>query len=351
MTRLGKLAHLLDRTLNPLRSIEIFGMFGPGNLGDEAMLVAAHKHLPRYRCSSYRTYFERPVLKAVLRQRPLSDLLVGGGTLIHGGNAGWLDYVEMMSQRRSKVSFLGTGMAFLPEQIEDPSPAFERWARIFERSDEIHLRGPHSAALAQRMCGRGEVFGDFAFLLHTPEMINSNHASRENVVGINVGECLGDQAEFERQIVRLIRHVTARAFIVFHAVVESDVPVINRVIAQSGAPSSAYRVETHYFDPIAFMARVRNYRAFLGLKMHAAGLALICGVPSLVIAYLPKVRDFLEPLGNADDLILELPLSLDHTIARVETLLSRPERFIRLGEIEATAVRQRATIRRIFYTN
>ncbi|MCE8471781.1 hypothetical protein LZ189_22505, partial [Rhodovulum sulfidophilum] len=91
MGKIAKAAELLDFLVNPFRDIELFGMFGPGNLGDEAMLVAALDSLPRRRCTPWQSYPNRPALNRLIRNRRRRHLLVGGGTLIHGGRTGWLD--------------------------------------------------------------------------------------------------------------------------------------------------------------------------------------------------------------------------------------------------------------------
>lgn len=350
MNKLQKLAHAADRLLNPLNTIEVFGMFGSGNLGDEAMLVAARAHLPAHRHTSYQSYFEHPVLKSLLRHRPTRKLLVGGGTLVHGGKTGWLDYVEMRSRQGADVAFLGTGLAFMADQIEGSSPAFERWSQVMANAEHIYLRGPASVALARRMCGRGEEFGDFAFLLHQPHLTVKDHNLRDRVIGINVGLCLGDQADFESQIANIVRMLSRQFSIVFHAVVQSDIPVIYRVIARSGISERSYRVESDFFDPFAFMTKVRSYRAFVGLKLHAAGLALIAGVPALFVAYLPKCDDFVAPLGAGDELLIRLPLDLDGFAQKIDHLLEMPDRYCRNQAIESIQQRQRAIIAQIYAT-
>lgn len=113
----SKVHGLLDFLLNPRKDIEIFGMFGPGNLGDEAMLVAALATLPAYRCISWKSYPRYPLLNTLVRKRARKHLLVAGGTLIHGGDTAWLDYVEMRAMQGSEVSFLGTGIAFNDHEV------------------------------------------------------------------------------------------------------------------------------------------------------------------------------------------------------------------------------------------
>ena len=82
--RLHKIGAFYDFLNNDQKDIEVFGMFGDGNLGDEAMLVAAMNTLPRGRAIACRGSRFRLLHNAVLaRHRP--HLLVAGGTLIHGG--------------------------------------------------------------------------------------------------------------------------------------------------------------------------------------------------------------------------------------------------------------------------
>lgn len=348
MNGFAKLAHAADRLFNPLNTVEVFGMFGSGNLGDEAMLVAASAHLRPYRYTSYQSYFDRPIMQALLRRRPTRKLLVGGGTLIHGGKTGWLDYVEMRSRQGVDVAFLGTGLAFLPDQIAGSSPAFERWSRVMANAEHIYLRGPASVELARKMCGRGEEFGDSAFLLYQPELTVKDHDLRDDVIGINVGLCLSDQADFESRIANIARLLAREFSISFHAVVASDIPVIDRVIALSELSEQSYRIEADFFNPIPFMNKVRNYRAFIGLKLHAAGLALIAGVPSLFVAYLPKCDDFVAPLGAGHDLLVPLPLDLDGFRMKIDRLLNAPDCHCRNQAIEKIQTRQRTIMERIY---
>lgn len=348
MSKFEKFVHLADRVLNPLNKIEVFGMYGPGNLGDEAMLVAALMHLPRHCCSSYRTFFARPDVRFLLRHRPIRHLLVGGGTLIHGGNTGWLDYIEMRAHQNVRLSFLGTGLAFLDEQIELRSDAFKRWCEVLQGSHDIFLRGPRSAELAQLMCGRGEVFGDFAFLLHNDELVLDHHSGRTAEVGINLGDCLGDQNDLEAKFVPIITHLSKDFTIVFHAVCAGDVAVIDRVIQRSGLPAERFRIESDFFDPLQFMAKIRKYRAFIGVKMHAAGLAMVCGVPTVMISYLPKCHDFVGPLSMGNNVLLDLPLDREVAMAKIMRLLEEPDLFTCAAEIGQIANRQRTTLRRVF---
>ena len=67
--------------------------------------------------------------------------------------------------------------------------------------------------------------------------------------------------------------------LVFHVVVNTDVQSTMRIISRAGIADSTYRIEHHYSDPNAFMESVRAHRAFIGLKLHAAGIAMVAQLP------------------------------------------------------------------------
>lgn len=346
MSKLGKLFSLIDFMANPAKDIEVFGMFGAGNLGDEAMWVAAESELGAKRTVSWKSY-ANPVLNAAARRRKHPHLLVAGGTLIHNGRTNWLDYVEHRFDQGARVSFFGTGTSFTEDQIRDRPDSFKRWSRILQNSEEVHLRGPRSVETCREMGARADVFGDFALLLYDAAIPVKNHADRQMVIGFNFGELLGDQPAFERSAAQVLKHFHGRYELVCHAVFGGDFPVIKRIIAAAGLPAGAVRIERHHLAPHLFMQSVRNYSAFLGMRMHAAGLAMVAGVPSLMVAYRPKTRDFMAPLGK-EDLLVDLPMDVDQTIARLEQILSTPDQAILTDRIAAIAAEQRIRLKAAF---
>lgn len=344
MGKIGK-AMAIGRYLAPGRDIEMFGMFGPGNLGDEAMLVAAEKTLGRDRVIPWMSSPRFAALDRLLQARKRTHLLVGGGTLIHGGNTGWLDHVERRWQQGMKVACFGTGMAFTQEQMAAPSPEFARWSRILADASPVMLRGPRSVATATRMGMTAEVFGDFAFLLHGTVPARRNTG---NGFGINVGNCLGDQPAFEARMAQAVRALAQQDEITFYLVVESDAAATARIIAAAGLDRESVRIERHFFDPMAFMRAVQRHRGFIGLKMHAAGLAMVAGVPALMIGYLPKCQDFMAPLPDGEQALVPLDIAPQDIVDR---LLALEGSGIPAGletGIAALAARQRQILQDVY---
>lgn len=349
MTKIQKTIRLLDFILNPKKDIEIFGMFGPGNLGDEAMLHAALSTLPQSRCIPCHMQSRISLIHGLIQRRHRSYLLVGGGTLIHGGATGWLDYVEHRMSQGTKVSFFGTGLAFTDDEITSRSESYCRWSKILKHADEVHLRGSQSVKICHDMgCKHAAVFGDFAFLLHDQQLPITDHRTRSNTIGLNFGLCLGDQERFENSCARLIQTLNKKHYLVIHIVRDNDNESTHRILKIANIPSSKYTIEQHYFDPAAFMNSVKNYRAFIGLKMHAAGLAMVAGVPTLMIAYKPKCFDFMATLGERKDLLIDFPLNVDQTVSRLEQLLDIPQHSIVTNKIAAIAEQQRKVLMRVY---
>jgi polysaccharide pyruvyl transferase WcaK-like protein len=253
----------------------------------------------------------------------------------------------MRAMQGSKISFLGTGIAFNDHEV-GRSAQWHRWGHVLRRAKEVHLRGPASVDFASRMGARAEVFGDFAFLLHDDAIPLKNHGERDPVIGVNLGHCLGDQQKFEDAAVELLKRISTDHRIVFHAVVHSDLEVIDRVAVRAGLDAERARIEEHYFDPLAFMQSIRRYRAFFGLKLHAAGLAMVAGVPTVMFAYLPKCHDFLAPLGARKSVVIDLPMDVDTVLASLDKVLGDPGSFAVEGRIAAIATQQRLTATRIY---
>lgn len=343
-----KISGLADYFLNDKADLEVFGMFGAGNLGDEAMLVAARAELGANRVMPWRSPPRFAPMAALIRARTRPHLVVGGGTLIHGGDTGWLDHVEMCSRQGMVISFLGTGMSFLPAEIEGRSASYRRWSELMRSAAHIHLRGPYSVDLSRRMGGDPHEFGDMAFLLHDNALLSQDHGSRDEIIGINVGRCLADQDRFERDCAMLVRLLSRRFRLAFHIVVDTDVNATERIIAGAGLVENSYMISHDYFDPYSFMEKVRKYHAFIGLKMHAAGLAMIAGVPALFMAYKTKIFDFLAPLGDTRHLVIDIPLDVERVINEIDELGKDPARYVFAEQVGHIKTAQRVTIGKIF---
>lgn len=322
-------------------------MFGTGNLGDEAMLVGARETLGKKRTLAWQDFPNRPLLNQLVRRRRHRHLLVAGGTLIHGGRTGWLDYVESRAREGARLSFFGTGIAFTPEQVHNRSESFVRWGCLLRQADHVFLRGPLSVKTANIMGAKADIFGDFALLLHNSSLILSDHTKRQGKIGLNFGSCLGDQEAFEKESAEIVRVLAPNHDLVFHVVNACDLPVTERIIAASGMNIGSCNIEFHYYDPINFMRSIHRYKAFFGMRLHAAGLAITAGVPTLMVAYKPKAYDFMAPL-NGDSLLVDLPMKAEECLARLEAIITNSDGGTRHAEVLEIATSQKERLCRAY---
>lgn len=346
--QIDRVSKILTFLLDPRKTIEVFGMFGAQNLGDEAMWVAASQFLGTHSVVPSRPNSNFGILRPLLRRRSRPHLLVGGGTLIHGGDPGWLDYVENRFTRGSAVSFFGTGIAFAKDQVAQPSPEFKRWARIISRATAAYVRGPYSSEYCRKMGAEAEVFGDFAFMLHDPTIPLADHSRRSQEIGLNFGECLGDQERFEEECAKALpslRNYTLK----FHAVHPGDIVVTQRILQRAGIDPACVKILTEFENPKDFMQSVRSYTAFIGLKMHAAGLAMIAGVPTLMMEYMPKCRDFMAGLTPSEHMLIPLPLTHGVLLNRLLDLLDNPRNFTFQEEIAHLSRKQRKVLKEHYF--
>lgn len=321
--------------------IEVFGMFGPGNLGDEAMRITALRNFPRGRAVAWPGRVMQPLQK-LQKMKTRRHLIVGGGTLVHGGTTDWLDYVESRVHNGSKLWFFGTGFAFLPEQMSENYQPFARWSALLKKAEGIGLRGPISTRIAQQMGARADIFGDLAISLYPP--CQGARRKVDKTIGLNFGHCLADQELFEENSAELLRRLLTRYKPTFYAVVKRDIEPTLRIATKAGMKPCEISLERHYWDPDHFMKKVSRHEAFLGLKLHAAGLSLLAGVPTVMINYLPKCEDFAAPI-SATNVLANLPIDVDAVEMQVEAAINFGEKWVDKEAISKISEAQKAKMR------
>ncbi len=327
--------------------IEVFGMYGQSNLGDEAMKVAALKFLPAGRAMATVGNSRVSLLDELIQRKNRKTLLVAGGTLIHGGDTAWLDYVEHRANQDSRLVFLGTGISFLESQISQKSDAYMRWSALLSSADVVSLRGPLSCATADKMGADASQFGDFAFLHFDREIVFGNHNLRSDRIGLNIGECLGNQAQHEQLWACVLKKYSKLFYIEFFIVTPSDILSTLRVIKMVGLDKNQYTIHYCYDNPKKYMKQVSKLKFFIGLKLHAAGLAMVAGTPTLMFKYKEKASDFVEPIFMTHSLI-ELTISADELSSRFDDLLQNPDKYTNTKAIEGVFVDQKKIIDKLF---
>ena len=355
MKKLRRITSLTDFLLNPNRTIEVFGMYDADNLGDEAMKTAALSSLPAGHVVPVTGSAIQLVNSAIVR-RKRKDLVVGGGTLIHGGGPkgqnGWLDYVERRWQQGSRITLLGTGISFLESQIVNWNDSVARWSKLLQQATYVGVRGPLSKAIVERLGASAVIFGDAAISLFDNELAERHRTRPRDAVprfGINIADVLGKDSQelFERTMERLVKELAADFRLRLFIVNPDDEDATFRVLKFAELNRERFEVVRNYSDARLFMRQAAECEAFVGTRLHSAGLAMVAGTPSLLIAYAAKSRDFVIPIG-LEESVVELPVREDLLLAVTNDMLSRPDRYRNVRGIANISEEQHRTIARVF---
>ena len=275
------------------------------NLGDNT-LFKAHRAL--FPGSSFLRYGSggRVVRQLSRLLRVSGHGLLAGGTLINRWGVGPL---EECLELFGSFSVLGTGVGQADfwagrSGWRDQMPA---WKRVLERASYLGVRGPLSArALHEAGLPNAEMIGDPVLVFAEPGPPDPD-AHQPATLGINLGisrgNVWGSEDRIARECAALARRARERGFRVEWFVVHPEDLEITRAVARSSGTEA--RVHEVYRDHTRFMEQVKPLSVFVGMKLHAVVLATCAYVPSVMLEYRPKCRDYM--------------LSIDREAATVRT--------------------------------
>jgi len=277
------------------------GWLGYRNLGDEALFAAQRLIFPDCGLVRYPEHRCLGPLRSLLRTP--GHCVMAGGTLINGMR-GWLD-TFLDCQRWSQTSFIfGSG-------VQDPAFWEGRggwtdfrasWAPALERCSYVGVRGPRSLELLQDVgVNSAEVIGDPVLACADPARLDEAPGETP-VLGLNIGRTSGnlwgtedDLADRMATMARLADQAgwRVRWFVVW----PHDLEITKAAIAKSGVAGEIVAV---YEDYSIYLEEVRGTTVFAGMKLHATVLATCAWVPSLMLEYRPKCRDYMASIGQQD---------------------------------------------------
>lgn len=285
----------------PPRLGYVGGWLGHQNLGDEAMFAASRRLFPCCGVIPYASSLPMRTLQLSRWAQLCVAGVLGGGTLIGGNVSGFATVLNAFP-----ITFVfGTGVAN-PGFWSGRNPSFRNnlkaWKPVLERCGYIGVRGPTSAEiLAEMGLANVEVIGDPA-LVFADDFPNDRVERTSPSLGLNVGQSLGEVWGSEdaicKQFVQLAKRAKHHGWGVRWFVVwRRDLETTLRVAEASDTLNAVYQV---YNDPIRFLDLVRPLTAFVGMKLHATVLATCAYVPSIMIEYRPKCRDYMKSINQED---------------------------------------------------
>jgi polysaccharide pyruvyl transferase WcaK-like protein len=277
------------------------GWLGHDNLGDEALLEACRSLFPQMSLYPVRGHREEVALARITGV--FQNAVLAGGTLINK-NDGCLARAETMRDLAERCFVFGTGVAN-PEFWEGRKLAggaawrdnLVPWVDLLRKCDYVGVRGPLSQRiLTDAGLTNVEVIGDpvLTFADGSRDM-----RYREKTLGLNVGVGAGhtwgeDEASVVKRLAELASFAKDAGWrVVWFVVWPKDYAVTHSAAKESGTEE---HIRAIYRDHAQYLDLVSESSVFVGIKLHAVVLATCAGVPSIMLEYRPKCRDYMESI-------------------------------------------------------
>jgi len=272
---------------------------GSGNLGDDAMVEAAHFLLPHAKLIR----FEHPKQEHRLMRMGLSgqryfhSMILGGGTLICPT---WRKQVQAALQQELLVWSLGTGVGSngfnQPTEVE-----IREWKALLMDFHRLGVRGPRSkTALEAIGIDKAEVIGDLALSLTCNELMQPCEPPCFAVnITVPTGQTYDDGEytrlqELEPILQTLIQQGWQPLPIAMHA---SDLPPLRQLMHRVSMEHLPIHVVS---TPDEFFQLVAPCSFTIAVRLHAAVLSCCVGVPPLMLGYRDKCLDFMQSMQLED---------------------------------------------------
>ncbi len=336
MTKLKAVSDLLDYLGEGRHTIHYTGWIGYSNLGDEILLEAARESFAPAKVVWVKDYHNSLVRKLVGRRRHELAML-GGGTQI--GERSPIDRFEA-ALARSKAGFVfGAGVT---PALDGPVPDWlKRWGDVLRPLEYVGTRGPESAETLRRAGVNAQVLGDpvcwFSqapdFWKPEPQLIGMN-------IGTSHGHMYGDERKVQDTFAQVAKMLISHGHRVeFFCVWPDDLETTRRVATEAGLSNPV--IHEIYEGARAFQEAVRRVQVFVGIKLHACALAMCASVPTLMVEYRAKCREYAGTMGTEAYCLRSDTLDAGQMLELVEQLKARGPTVAAGMHQQAQAIKQR----------
>ena len=313
------------------RAAYVGGWLGHNNLGDEALFQAYKELFPGVCLCPVTGHREEATLARITKA--FDSAVMAGGTLI--GNKGnfLVRSQRMLNIARYRFVF-GTGVAnyeFWEGRKMSGGKSrqynLSLWCSILEKCDYVGVRGPQSQEmLLDAGLKNVEVVGDpILVFADCSKGINYN----DKTLGLNLGVGGGHMWDSEENVFKKYVEIASLARkagwkVVWFVVWPKDYDITRSAAKASKTDEHIYTI---YTDHTKYMNLVSDLTVFVGMKLHTVALTTCTGVPSIMLEYRPKCRDYMksiqqEPLCERIDLI-----NADKVWEKVLEIHSNRERY------------------------
>lgn len=280
--------------LAPTNTFEYIACLGINNLGDEILFDALKKNFLGANFIPTFHPLNRFFLKEFINHPKRLGVVLGGGTLLR---TEWeIENFKMHVERLGTGIIFGTGLgspSFITEQ--NIVHLLEQHCDFFNSLDFIGVRGPESHQTFTKAGIKSEVIGDLACSFVQP--IEFWQPSLSKKIGINIGLSnglvWGSEEQIFKSYVNLVKMLLKNDWEVeFYVVWQEDLAITKKLALEVGVSQEKIILCTH--DLHFYLNKVKSLHAFIGIKLHSVVLAMCANVPSIMIEYRPKCRDFMD---------------------------------------------------------
>jgi len=300
------------------RLIYVSGWLGHNNLGDEALFDAYKYLFNRYNFIHYPTRGGRSLLALTKMLKPADGAIFAGGTLINKDRC--LSCAQRCADAFTKFVVFGTGVA-------DPTfwrhDKLSQWRNLLMTADYIGVRGPLSAQLLERSGVHNvEVIGDPTIVLSDSKPVADDSVIEKSIgLNIGIGSMWGESSVFQNEFLKLAKLARKAGWLVKWFVVWPNDLDITMALAR--ASDTCEHIYTVYSDYVQYFHLVRSLNFFVGMKLHAVALATCAYVPSVMLEYRPKCRDYMEAIDQGEAVVRTDSFHADDVWEKVKSWSSK----------------------------
>lgn len=274
--------------------VAYMGWTGHNNLGDEILYEGHLALFPRLAMVPFRKSKLVATREKAAGKTVYSAGFLGGGTLINQSDS-WLKRIDFMQAKHVPIYCLGTGVTESTFRAKHERTSMDEWVKYLNTFKFVGVRGPHSARML-REAGFTDftVTGDTALALAKPDFTPRKPGK---VIGFNYGLVKeniiwGDTDEYTQNIVKTIKVLIKQGYeIHLLPVWDKDIASNKRLLELVDDPKCTMRLA---FDSLAnYRKELDQCSLFVGQKLHATIMACMERIPSIMIEYNPKCRDFM----------------------------------------------------------
>jgi len=284
--------------------VSYMGFTGHNNLGDEILYDAYKALFPELVLVPFRDS-KRMEQLAAKHQKPLYVAgFLGGGTLINQSTR-WLDQIAVLQAQGLPIYCLGTGVTVNDFREKHEKTSMGEWVKTLETFKQVGVRGPYSKQMLEAAGFKNFVVtGDTALTLAPAKMPKR---PGNKVIGFNYGlvkqnQIWGDADTYTQNIAKAIKNFIKDGYeIRLLTVWDKDIPSTEALLQLVDDPKCTLRLCYKTLED--FNAELAECQYFIGQKLHASIMACMERIPTIMIEYQPKCRDFMASVDMEDYVI------------------------------------------------